>query len=76
MSNFSLYDAPYIKRIRNAVRIRHSRSELRTLFWKGTGLSVPKDVNLRTFVSKWHAHQQAINAGAKPSKFWLKANNL
>lgn len=65
--------APYLHEIRIHVRARLTRAELRRHFWLGTGKQVPPGANLRNFVSKWHAHQQAINAGAKPSAFWHKA---
>jgi len=67
---------PYVDGIRMAVRKRQTRSELRRMFFNGTGRLVPNGVNLRSFVSKWHAHQQAINAGALPSLFWLEVHGL
>ncbi len=72
----SVYAAPYISEIRLAVARRHTRQELRSIFIRGTGHEVPVDANLRQYVSKWHAHQQAINAGATPSAFWKKAVGL
>lgn len=70
----SLYGAPYIMEIRKSVRARHTRCELRRLYLHGTGKPVPSSVNLRNHVAKWHAHQQAINAGEAPSAFGLLAN--
>lgn len=66
----------YIEQIRRAVRARHTRSELRRLFLIGTGRQVPRGVNLRAFVAKWNAHQQAINGGAAPSQFWRECVGL
>ena len=70
-----LYSASYIKEIRLSVR-KMSRRELRRLMTIRHGQRIPKDVNLRNYVSKFHAHQQAINAGAKPSNFWRAAVGL
>lgn len=72
----SLSAAPYLNDIRIAVAKRHTRRELVALFKRGTGYEVPKSANLRRYVPKWHAHQQAINAGAEPSQFWKEANHL
>lgn len=60
----------YIEEIRLNVR-RMTQCELRALMTVRHGQRIPKGVNLRNYVSKFHAHQQAINAGAKPSRFWL-----
>lgn len=66
----------YVSEIRASVRKRHTRKELACLYHTGTGRSVPLEVNLRAFVAEWHSQQQAINAGAKPSAFWRRANGL
>lgn len=71
----SLYGAPYIEAIRISIR-KQTRRELRTLITVRHGQRIPRDCNLRNYVAKFHAHQQAINAGAKPSAFWLKAAGL
>ncbi len=63
----------YIAEVENAMRKRHTRNELRALFRLGTGRAVPPGANLRRFVAKWHAHQQAINGGAVTSLFWRRA---
>lgn len=66
----------YIEKIRLSVRARNTRKQLRRIFLHGAGRHVPPNVNLRNFVAKWHAHQQAINAGDSPSSFWLQAVGL
>lgn len=67
------YDAGYLEEIRVNMR-KLTREKLRALFRDGTGKDVPKGKNLRELVSRWHAHQQAINAGASPSRFWRACN--
>lgn len=68
------YSDQYIQEIRRNVRNRSTRKELRTLMNVRHGQPIPKNVNLRDYVSKYHAHQQAINGGANPSAFWVKAS--
>jgi hypothetical protein len=58
---------------KDAVKWRHTRAELRHLFFLGTAREIPKETNLREYVATWHVQQQAINAGAKTPKFWRKA---
>lgn len=72
----SLYAAPYINEIRQNVRDTLTRRELRRLMTIRHGQRIPKDANLRNYVSKFHAHQQAINGGAVPSDFWRAAVGL
>jgi len=69
----NIYEMDYIEKVRVAFRLRHTRKEMANLFFLGTGRTVPKQVNLKEFVSLWHCHQQAINNHAIPSKFWRKA---
>jgi hypothetical protein len=63
---------PYLEEIRKTTRGRNTRKELRKYYFLHTGKEVPKDANIRDFVSKYHSHQQAINGGLQPSKFWLR----
>lgn len=71
----SLYAAHYISEIRLSVR-KMPRRELRRLMTVRHGQRIPPDVNLRNYVSKFHAHQQAINGGAAPSDFWRSTVGL
>lgn len=68
----------YIEQIYRRMQSRtyHTRAELRLILFKGTGREVPKDVNLRQFVARWHADQQVINNGGPKTKLWLRANGL
>lgn len=64
----------YLDDVRKAVRTKHTRREIRFLAANRHGLTIPKAANLRDWVSTLHAHQQAINAGESPSKFWRRAH--
>jgi len=70
----SPFAAKCIDAIRLNVRNRSTRKELRTLMNIRHGQPIPNDVNLRNYVSEYHAHQQAINGGAAPSPFWISAS--
>lgn len=72
----TILTAAYIEEIRLAVCVRHTRKELAIIFLRGTGKLIPRGVNLRDYVSRWHAHQQVINNGASPSRFWKTINGL
>lgn len=61
---------PYISEIISRTRTQLTRKQLRFHFENRTGKTVPRDVNLRTYVAEWYGHQQAINGGEKPSRFW------
>ena len=62
---------------KDAVKWRHTRAELRHLLFSGTGRDeAPRGANLREYVATWHVQQQAINNGAKPTKFWRRAVGL
>lgn len=71
----NIYHAAYIEEIRRRARAL-TRKQLRHLLSVHHGQTLPKDANLRNYVAKFHAHQQAINAGAPPSAFWRRAVGL
>jgi hypothetical protein len=66
----------YILEIEELARRKLTRRELRRLFWRHTEKQVPPGVNLRFFVARVHADQQAINAGFPPTPLWRRAHGL
>lgn len=63
----------YCREIERNVRKNLTRKELKYLAVTRHGLKIPKNVNLRNYVSRFHAEQQYINGGGIPSQFWINA---
>ncbi len=60
----------YIETLRKSLARRHTRRELAQILRSRCGKELPRGINLRRYVSTWYAHQQAINNGHEPTKFW------